>query len=211
MKAKSPEAVFFLALVLWNFPLCYAQTASFGLGAGVPLNNLLSASDDLSGSTLRFTFGPALWVGLPRGFGIDVELLYKRMDFGFASDPNRATVRRLELPLLLRYSFSRLPVHPWVHAGMSFNRVIAIDGANVCARPASGEELYCIEDKAAAQLRHSHTHGPVAGAGVRFAWGPVRMAPELRITRWVDRNFGTRDSPLRSALTQIELLLGVQF
>jgi hypothetical protein len=49
----------------------------------------------------------------------------------------------------------------------------------------------------------------VAGAGLRFRAGGVRIAPEVRLTRWVDRNFGVRDSAVRSNLTSITILLGI--
>jgi hypothetical protein len=203
-------AVAFALLLLASSP-GQAQTVSFGLSAGLPLNHLMTSADNQVAKTSRYTFGPALRVALPHGFGLDVEFLYKRFDFGFVSDPAHAAAHRVELPLMLRYDFSGLPVRPFVHAGMSFNRVIAVGGANLCAQGAFGEEAYCIGDRTVAELRHRHTHGPVLGAGLDFGWGRVRLAPELRVTRWVDRNFGTRDSSLRSNLTGIDLLLGVTF
>ncbi len=199
------------ATILSNPAIVWSQAASFGLTAGVPLNDRISAAEGQTAATGRFSFGPSMRVGLPRGFGIDVELLYKWSHFGFASIPESAVVHRLEFPLLLCYRFSRSPGHPWLHAGMSFNRVIAINGAALCARNELGEESYCIGGRTAAVLRHRHTHGPVLGAGMEFAWGRVRIAPELRITHWVDRNFGTRDSSLRSNLTELDALIGLRF
>ncbi len=175
------------------------------------MDDLISADAGLTATGGRFTFGPALHVGLPHRFGADLELLYKRMDFGFEAEPSRAVVHRLELPLLVRYVFSTSRVHPWLHAGMSFNRVIAVNGATLCALGPFGEEYYCVEGKTAAVLRHQHTHGPVLGAGLEYRWKRVLMLPEIRVTRWVDRNFGTQDSALRSNLLQVELLFGLRF
>lgn len=191
--------------------LMRAQSVSFGVTAGVPLNNLATASEGMVSTTGRYTLGPALRVGLPRAFAVEVELLYKHFDFGFASDPARIAVHRLELPLLLRYGFRISSVHPFVHAGASFNWVIPADGANACPEADPDSDIYCIGNKTAAQLRHNHTYGPVLGAGVEFSLKALHLAPELRVTRWVDRNFGTQDSPLRSNLTQVELLLGLKF
>jgi hypothetical protein len=162
-------------------------------------------------TTGRYTFGPALRVGLAHGFDLDADLLYKRLDFGLVSDPARLTVHRLELPLLLRYVFTDLPLHPFMHAGVAFNRVIAVDGSSACADTIAGNGFYCIGGETAVQLRHRHTHGFVLGAGVDFGRRALRLAPEIVITHWVDRNFGTQDSLLRSNLTQIELLLGLKF
>jgi len=188
-----------------------AQTVSFGVSAGVPLSPLMTAAGNQAAATGWYTLGPALGVGLPRGFGLDLELLYKRFDLGFAANPARAVVRRMELPVMLRYRLSRLPVRAFVHAGMSFNRIIGVGGVDVCGQGAFGETIYCIADKTAAELRHRHTHGAVLGIGLGLRWKRLGLAPELRVTRWVDRNFGTRGSLPRSNLTGIEMLMGIKF
>lgn len=186
-----------------------AQRISPGFGAGAPLNPLVVAADSKVAMTVRYTFGPTLRVDLPRGFGLDVDLLYKRLAFGLMAVPNRISVHRVELPLMLRYVFRGLPARPFMHAGISFNHIVAVGGEDVCRE--GGPSLYCIGGETVVQLRHRHTHGPVLGAGLNFRRARLRLAPEVRITRWVDRNFGTRDSPIRSNLTQIELLLSVGF
>ncbi len=201
-----------LWFLLLNHPSSgLSQSVSLGLTAGIPISPLIAASAGYGSSTGRYTFGPALRVGLWRGFGFDAGLLYKKYAFGFDPEPGRAVVHRIEVPVLLRYSVARLPARPWLHAGMSFNRVLAVNGANNCAQGPFGEQVYCIEGVTAAELRHKRTHGPVIGGGIEVAWGRMRMAPELRLTRWVDRNFGPRDAALRSNLTQVELLVSLSF
>ncbi len=206
-----------LKTVLWSWFLLLnpvtvrSQTVSLGLSAGIPVSPLMAVSAGYGSSTGRYTFGPALRVGLWRGFGFDAELLYKRYTFGFEPEPERAVVHRIDVPVLLRYSFAKLPARPWLHAGMSFNHVLAVNGANICAQGPFGEQVYCIGGVTAAELRHKRTHGPVIGGGIELGWGRIRMAPELRLTRWVDRNFGPRDAALRSNLTQVELLVGLSF
>jgi Outer membrane protein beta-barrel domain len=202
---------FVLTALLFISSPTRAQSVSFGVTGGVPLNNLATASEGMVSTTGRYTIGPALRVGLPRAFAVDVEFLYKRFNFGFASDPARIGVHRLELPLLLRYGFRGSSVHAFVHAGVSFNWAIPGDGANSCPNADPDSGFYCIGNKTSAQLRHEHTYGPVLGAGAEFKLKALRLAPEFRVTRWVDRNFGTQDSPLRSNLTQVELLLGLKF
>jgi hypothetical protein len=49
------------------------------------------------------------------------------------------------------------------------------------------------------------------GLGGRFPFKKVRLDAEIRLTRWIDRNFGVRDSRVRSNLTQIEVLGGATF
>ncbi len=207
VKLTGLRAASLLPALLWIPAPGLSQGVSFGVSAGVPLLPLAKAYEGRTSTTSPYTFGPALRISLPRGFGIDVELLYKRLKFGSGPDQPGAAVHRLELPLMFRYSFSKLPCEPWLHAGMSFNRIIAVSGASVCGQGAFGEQIYCIGGEAVAELRHKHTHGPVLGAGVEFGRGRLRMAPEIRVTRWVDRNFGTRDSAVRSNLTQLDLLV----
>jgi len=209
-KATRPCGIAVFALL---FLTCtgHAQGVSFGLSVGVPLNHLATADSSATATTCRYTFGPTLQVGLSHGFGFEAELLYKRLGFGLESNPAVLAVHRLELPLLLRYVFRGSAFHPFLDAGVSFNRVIAVSGSNACAETVAREGVYCIGDKTVVALRHRHTRGFILGAGVDFARGSLRLSPELRVSRWVDRNFGTRDSLHRSNLTQIELLLGLKF
>jgi hypothetical protein len=200
-----------LAALLLNPCIGEARGISFGLSLGAPMNHLATAESSMEATAGRFTFGPALRVGISRRFGLEAELLYKRLEFGFVSNPNLLTVHRLELPLMFRYILHGSAPHPFVHAGISLNRVIAVGGSDACSEGVAGEGFYCIGGKPAALLRHRHTHGFVLGGGVDFGLGVLRLAPELRITRWVDRNFGTQDSMLRSNLTQVELLVGLKF
>ena len=187
----------------------HAQRVSPGFNAGLPVNPLVAGADGLAATTARFTLGPTLRVDLSRGFGFDADLLYKRLSLGFTAIPNRISIHRVELPLMLRYVLRALPARPFMHAGISFNYVVASGGEEVCT--AEGPGFNCIGGERVAQLRHRHTRGPVLGAGLNFRRAGLRFVPEVRVTRWVDRNFGTRDSPIHSNLTQLELLLGVGF
>jgi hypothetical protein len=201
----------FLILVLSCSP-ARAQSLSYGLSVGVPLNNLATANNGRLSTTGRYSFGPSLRVALPHGFALGLDLLYKRFDIGSESNPSRIGAHRLEIVPLLEYALMHSSIRPFVRAGMSFNRVIAGGGSNACTDSLQENNgYYCIGDEVVAQLRHSHTYGFVLGSGVDFRFRALRLEPELRITRWVDRNFGTQDSSLRSNLTQIELLLGFLF
>lgn len=210
-KAAGQRIKAVLATLLLASSIGEAKSVSFGLDIGVPLNHLATAESGMVATTGRFTLGPSLQVSLPRHFGLEADLLYKRLRFGLGSEPARLTVHRLELPLQLRYVFQSSHLRPFVHAGLSFDRAIAVSGSSACAEAIAGKGSYCIGGKAAVQLRHRHTHGFVLGAGMDFRRGKLRLAPEIRATRWVDRNFGTQDSLLRSNLMQIELLLGLKF
>jgi hypothetical protein len=177
-----------------------AQVFSFGLKTGVPLNSLLkSAAPRFQVATHRYTLGPTVELGLPYRLAFAADLLYKRLEYrhaatGSFTQTNVAVkIDRWEVPVLLKYAFADQLFRPFVELGGSFNRVLHIEGVNV------------------AELRHRHTRGLVLGAGAAKRIGLVRIAPEIRFTRWADRNFGVRDAPLRSNLTQAEILVGFTF
>jgi len=169
-----------------------AQSVSFGLKAGVPLTNLLAAaSHAYHAATSRYTFGPALRIGLPHRLGFDAGVLYKRLEYGAGAASGSAG--RWEVPLLIEYSLRQPVVRPFFGVGVSFNRVTGATTAGLI------------------ELRHRSAKGVVAAAGLETRRGPLRIAPEIRVTRWGDRNFGVGDAPLHSQLTQTELLIGFRF
>ena len=122
----------------------------------------------------------------------------------------RVRVWRLETPLTLTYRF-RPPTRPFLRIGVSFNRAFDISGATECARGPFGEQFYCIGASPIAELRHPGTFGFVGGGGLRLPLKKVHLEPEVRLTHWIDRNFGVRDSAVRSNLSQIEFLMGAVF
>lgn len=200
----------YLLALLWIGPL-YAQKVSVGLVAGLPVTNLLEARDATVSRTSRYTFGPDVRIGMRHDLAVAINLLYKRAEFGFQSEPVRAAVRRLEMPIQVRYRFSGLRPRPWIQAGVSFNRVVSITGNDARGEQGLDDRFFCLGGRTAIEMRHRSTYGPVLGAGLELRERRVQVDAEVRVTRWVDRNFGTRDSPLQSNLTQVEVLVGVRF
>jgi hypothetical protein len=89
--------------------------------------------------------------------------------------------------------------------------VFEISGATKCARGTFGEQFYCVNGSQVAELRHGGTLGPLLGGGFRFRLSRLWLEPEVRLTHWMDRNIGVRDSAVRSNLNQIGVLVGVIF
>ena len=114
------------------------------------------------------------------------------------------------MPATLLYRFRR-PAGPFARAGISFNRVFGVGGAAECGRGPGGERFYCLEGSPLAELRHRGAAGFVLGGGFRLRWNRLWLEPEVRLTHWFDRNFGVRDSAVRSGLNQIGLLAGLRF
>jgi opacity protein-like surface antigen len=185
----------------------WAQRLHFGVRAGVPVTALLSAAaPGYQAATHRYTLGPTLEARLPHRLAVEVDLLYKSLEYGFAgpfsggstvssSGGETARASRFELPLLIKCHFTRRRLAPFLGGGVCFNWVRGVRD--------SGRQL--------AELRHRSTMGFTLGAGVERRMRVLRVSPEIRFTHWVDRNFGVRDAPLRSNLTQAEFLISLTF
>lgn len=199
-----------LAALLLSSPV-WAQGISLGLRVGVPITPVLSADGPQEASASRFTVGPLIEVHLWRGAALGADFLLRRTGLAFsAAGLRRAEVWQWEAPITLIYRV-RAPMRPFVRAGASFDRVFDINGATECGRGPFGEQFYCLEGSVLAELRHRGTSGFVVGAGLRFKVMKFWLEPEVRLTHWIDRNLGVRDSAVRSNLNQIGFLAGVMF
>jgi hypothetical protein len=198
-----------LAALLVSAPLL-AQGVSLGLRAGIPITPALTADSPQQASSWRITIGPAIELHLWRGVSLGADFLLQHTDLTTSPDRRSADVWRWETPLTLIYRFPA-PARPFVRTGVSFNRVFQVSGAIECARGPFGEQFYCLGDSFLAELRHRGTSGLVVGSGVRLKWKSLWLEPELRLTHWLDRNIGVRDSAVRSNLNQIAVLAGVIF
>lgn len=199
-----------LAVLAVSSPLL-AQAVSPGFRTGFLATPLIrsAAPQQVSGS--RWTIGPCIEVPVWRGAAFGADFLFRRA--GLAIPPpgrRRAEVRQWEIPVTFLYRFRR-PAGPFARAGISFNRVIGVSGATECGRGPSGERFYCLDGRPLAELRHRGALGFVLGGGLRLRWNRLRLEPEVRLTHWFDRNFGVRDSAVRSGLNQIGFLVGLLF
>jgi hypothetical protein len=192
------------ALILSSSSL--AQVVSLGLRAGIPITPVLTASGRQQASASRYTIGPLMEVHLWRGAALGGDFLLDRFELASSAGSRRAEIWRWEAPATLIYRF-RGSLGPIVRTGVSLNRVFEISGATECARGPFGERFYCLEGSPLAELRHRGTFGFVVGGGFRCKFTKLWLEPEVRLTRWIDRNFGVRDSAVRSNLTQIGFLL----
>ena len=200
----------FFAAVLLPFQLL-GQSVSAGLRAGVPITPLLTAESPQRVSTPRFTIGPLVEFRLSHGLNLAADFLLRRTGFAIpAVGSGWGHAWRWEAPVTVIYRF-RAPAHPFVRTGVSFNRVFDVSGAAPCGRGPFGEQFYCLDGSQVAELRHRGTFGFVSGGGLRLKFPKLSLDPELRLTHWTDRNFGVRNSAVRSNLNEIGFLVGVTF
>lgn len=184
---------------------------SFGLKAGLPvtetfrtgsLPNLRYLSD-----TKRYTLGPTVEVKLPFGLGVELDALYKRLDYETSAFDNpvsqtRTTANSWEFPLLLKYRFEKKGVvQPFLDTGASFHHISGLKQVGTLATAGPSE------------FRRSFNGGWVLGGGLDIHAILIRISPELRYTRWTSANFENQTNPsaFQSKRNQVELLVGFTF
>ncbi len=71
----------------------------------------------------RYVVGPALDIGLPLGFGVEVDALYRREGFqtsfgnAFYSASSQERANSWEFPILLKYRLPVPVIKPFVEVG----------------------------------------------------------------------------------------------
>jgi hypothetical protein len=172
---------------------------SYGVIGGVPFGKLTTGTAGLVDQSGSYTIGPTVQVGLPLGFRVEADALYRGAGLqytgtfltvsGTLSATSQSTQKfsaaQWRFPVLVQYRLSAPVVKPFVEAGYSYDHVSIQSVAP-----------YAIT---------SH-HGFVMGAGVDFKAPFVRVSPEIRYTR--DLGAGTGQA---LQLNQVELLVGVRF
>ncbi len=184
---KLPNA-FALLFVVAVMPVS-AQPFSFGIRVGAPLDEAFTngGARNVLQETQRLVIGPTVELRLPYHLGVEADALYRRYTIGGA-------VNNWEFPILVKYRFGGAPlVHPYVAAGPSFNHVS--DPGMFLARP------------------NATTAGFTMGAGLEVRALLLRLSPELRYTRWRDKNIdlGPASGGLSSNQNQVEFLVGFTF
>lgn len=197
-----------LAVLLVACPLC-AQSVSLGFRGGVPVTPLLNGGADRQSTAPPYLIGPLVELALSGRLAAEGEILVRHTRLA-PTDAPRAGIWGWEAPFTLAYRI-RSPQGLFLRAGFCLNGIFSIRGAAACARGPFGEQFYCLDGRSLFELRHRRTDGFVAGGGPRIELKHLRLEPEVRFTHWFDRNFGVRDSAVRSNLNQVELLMGVIF
>ena len=192
---------------------CAAGPLSFGIKGGVPFTDAFQAatSGNLSNVTSNklWTLGPELDVHLPFGLGVEIDALYRRINFESTSSfPNSSihaatTANSWSFPLLLKYKFVPGPIRPYVSAGPTFRGISNVkqvvsffDGTPTS--PAVGS----------AELSSGFDTGITFAGGVQLLG---HISPEIRYTRWGWNSFRDTAGLLKSNPDQLEFLVGLTF
>ncbi|MBN9658235.1 MAG: hypothetical protein J0H49_08650 [Acidobacteria bacterium] len=179
-------------LLIAGTPLS-AQLLNWGVKGGVPLNDAVKAAGTFNPEFHRWTLGPMVELNLPAGFGIEADMLYRRIGYSDTSLTNGGVFdsSAWSFPLLVKYKFPGNLARVYVDAGYSFRALTDV-----------------------LRLDKNSSQGFVMGGGIRYDLKLIKISPELRYTRWNNDVFAVNaanGNTLNSKKNQIEFLIGVTF
>jgi hypothetical protein len=227
-----------LMLVILIMPCAgVAQTASLGVIGGIqgmfvlpPVTPAFETNSRSYTSRAKpFTFGPTVEVSLPRGLAVEFDALYKRLDYNYRFEgygsglwmvwEDHNIISRWDLPLLLKYRLRNIAHRPHFSAGLNTNYIV---NTTQVRRTGASTRLPVVLSPPVklrdplAELTHRSSEGVVVAGGFEFSIHRIRLAPELRYTRWAHENFGRcfivcgpNAQRLHSNLDQAEVLVTV--
>lgn len=163
------------------------------------------------------TFGPAVILRLPHGWGVEFDALYRRVAyrydssfFSLAYSYTRATGNSWQFPILLRKSLVR-----GIYVGAGYAPQIINGGQDVTSVQATTMEA------TAYTIGRYHlpgdwqtSRGVVAEGGWEQRAGRLYVAPEVRYIRWTTRALdvsGSRGFFIGSQQNEVQLMLTVRF
>jgi hypothetical protein len=202
-------------LALFAVTPCWAQRLRFGIQGGARLTAGIS-SYFASSESKRYVIGPAVVLRLPAGFALEGDALYRRTGFrtwnagfwgGYQANYRANT---WEFPLLLKYTLPLSPARSFVEIGYALRHMAGYYNSvgYTVDIPTGGRTFY----SGRAGWNPDISHGLVTGGGIEFGRGHLRVAPELRYTRWNNDpvNFsGSHGYVVNAARNQVDLLVGV--
>ncbi len=184
-----------------------AQIFSFGVKAGAPVTSALPYDTGPHSivDTGRWTVGPTAEFRLFSHLSFEADALfrgYRAQSSGgsfilsgtslvsIAGSPFSASFRQntkeWDFPLLLKYRFQAGPVRPFVDAGFELAHASSdFNNSFVCLASPATCSAADIGSFITSQSRYSSSvnrHGPVAGAGIEFKFGKIKISPEVRYT-----------------------------
>jgi hypothetical protein len=191
----------------------FAQPFSFGVKAGVPLSDFISAASNsefnYTAPMQRYIVGGTAEVRLPIGFSIEFDALYRHLQLNgtaigiLPALASQASAGNWEFPLLLKYRFHFPVVRPYIDGGVAWD---TLTGLSTAAAQADG-----ILTGDGVGPHHNTTAGVVLGGGVDIHALFMHISPELRYTHWTAVQVSDTLGLVHSNQNQAEFLVGFTF
>ncbi|HTB20193.1 MAG TPA: hypothetical protein VK708_18850 [Bryobacteraceae bacterium] len=220
----------YLFIVFLTCCACAAQSIAVGVIGGArltddvlsfpsPVANGASAEAAFKLESRFYDVGPMIEIGLTHGLAVEFDAMYHRPGIfsTFYHDTVYYTSRERdnswEFPLLLKYKLRFAVLNPFAEGGVAprtiSGRVVSTSQSDLLGlgpTPPSGPSV---------PLSYSASVGFVAGGGLQFNLGHLRLAPQARYTRWATAPIGGVYYSLGSTYTsnqnQFDLLVGISW
>jgi len=197
-----------LLLLLTLGSCALAQPFSAGLKLGVPLTDFINTAQEgnfsAATATNRYILGVEGELRLPFGLGIELDALYRHVNFTVtgAGVSAATTANNWEFPLVAKYKFKAPIARPYVEAGVAWQTLQGLSNAVTGVVTGSPSTPQTSTDNT--------TRGFVIGGGVDIHALLIHISPEIRFTRWGAKQFFA-PSLVSSNQNQAEFLVGVTF
>lgn len=186
---------------------------SLGVKAGVPLTDTLETARSIgsgyTSNTRRYTVGPMVELRLPWGLGVEVDALYKNINYNGTTpvSASSTTGSAWQFPVLAKKRFWSGAVRPYLGVGPSFQHLF---GLHQVTRYFTGGNATTTGDPI--EIPDRGGVGGVLEGGFELHMGPLKLSPEVRYTRWGSPSFlSTVSHVLNLNKNQAEFLLGIAF
>jgi hypothetical protein len=156
-------------------------------------------------------------LGLPFGLAIEVDGLYHRQGYEVTEQVVKGSGvlsergNSWEFPALLKYKLPVPKIKPFAEAGMAPRVIsgnIAESGSSLLGGP--GGVLTPFSDTL--KMNIDASYGFVAGGGVQFNIGRLRLSPEVRYTHWMSTpvyGYSLDGHSYGSTQNQADVLVGI--
>jgi len=189
----------------------YGQSITIGIKGGARLTKDLHESVGMVSESRSYTIGPTVDIGLWRGFGMEFDVLYKRVGksevgrFLGTYSWSRDRSNSFEFPILAKYRLSSKQPGPYFSGGYAFRQISGSGTVNwinaYYGPPQFGEGPYT--------PHYGNSSGLVVGGGVEFGLCHMKVSPEFRYTRWFNGGLRSTYDYTISAQNQAEILVGI--
>jgi hypothetical protein len=230
-RTNCPHAVMRLLAFFLTCCACAGQSIAVGVVGGgrftddvltfpAPALNGLNVESAFRLESRFYDVGPTIEIGLTHGFAVEFDALYHRQGFfsTFYHDTvyytSRERDKSWEFPLLLKYNLRFAPLHPFVEAGVA-PRTISGSFAETSQVALSTPVGPPPPFGPSVPVSYSPSVGFVAGGGIQFSLGHLRLAPQVRYTRWgtapVGGLFFSLGSTYSSNQNQVDASIGISW
>ena len=211
-----------LCLLLFGATAAFSQHFSAGIKAGVPFTDFVNIVEsgrvNYHSVPNRYIIGVAGELNLPFGLGIELDALYRRLNYSSTSistgittvtTSTATTANAWEFPLLVKYRFPGAIVRPFIDGGVAWDTLQGLK-QSVQTSILSGTPTI-VSGSSPNELHKTTTTGFVLGAGLDVKALVIHLKPEIRYTRWGAKHFIDPQGLLNSNQNQGEFLIGITF